>query len=346
MRTRGVAAWVLVGAVGVLLLAGCTLVVPPPGTDLDSTLDFEKVVFPNAEPDATTDFFPLAVGMDWLYRDATADHLPTHPPGPPIRIEVAAQVVSADGTELYVLRRTSPGEPDEFLYLHRANGGVYAYGASRGGTTEVSPSPILWCPLPLEREETWTYTIDGEVFQARALFQEAVPTRAGVFQGCWKVAIESATTHAAEARWYASGVGLTKFTGGSQSYELERSSLTSGRRVLVPDVAVTGAVQQVRVGDAVIVALPAKQGSGYAWTRMDASDEFLRGSSQAGEFFPDLSSPRETDPGGVVSGTFVYRADAAQTTLPGVPALLQFAYVPITGGATAYSFVISIGVDP
>ena len=346
MRTRGVRDWALLGAPAILLLAGCTLIVPPPGTDLDPTLDFQKVVFANLEPDPTSDSFPLAVGMDWLYRDATADHLPTHPPGPPIRIEVVAYVVSADGTALYVLRKTSLGEPDESLYLHRANDGVYATGRSRGETIEVFPSPILWCPLPLEREEAWTYTIDGEVFQARALFQEAVPTWAGIFQGCWKVAIESTATHATEARWYASGVGLAKFTDRSRSYELERSSLTGGRGALVLDVAAAGAVHKAKVGDAVIVELPAKKGSGYAWARTDRSSGILPSSAQEGEFHPDLLGATENRPGEATPGTFVYRAEATQPTPPGLPALLEFAYLPIAGGAAAYTFSAWIEVDP
>ena len=148
-------------------------------------------------------------------------------------------------------------------------------------------------------------------------------------------------------RWYARSVGLVRFVGGSLVYELERSALLpGGPDVLALDWADRGTARKSRAGDVVLVGLPAKQGSGYAWTRIDSSDEFLRGSSQAGEFFPDLPSTSETGSDGTVLGTFVYQAEATQATPPGVPALLEFAYVPIGGGAAAYSFSVRIGVDP
>jgi len=345
MRSVRGLAWLLTGLL--LLLTGCIPIVPPPDGGEDSTLNLGRVAFPNLEPERGEDYLPLSFGAYWLYRDATAGDVPTHPAAQPIWIGVVAKVVSGDATELYVVRKTVVGQPDETLYLHRTRSGLYAYGRAQGGQVDVFSSPVPLYPLPFERGQEWAYSLGDEAFRAHVRDQEMVAMASGIFPGSWHVDIERISTGATEGRWYARGLGLVRFIGGSLVYELERSNLLpSGPALLALEWADRGAVQETRVGDVVLVELPAKQGSGYTWKRVDASGEFLRGSLQAGEFFPDLSSTRETDPGGVVSGTFAYRAEAAQRTLPGVPALLEFAYVPIAGGAAAYSFAIPIGVDP
>ncbi len=329
-----------------LLLSGCTAMVPPSDGE-DSALRFERVVVPNVEADPGEDYLPLSLGTYWLYRDATGGDVPIHPAAQPIWVGVVAKVASGDATELYVVRKTVVGQPDETLYLHRTTDGLYAYGRAQGGQVDVFPSPVLLLPLPFERGKEWTYSLGGEVFRAQVRDQEMVAMVSGIFPGSWHLDVEKTSTGALEGRWYARSVGLVRFVGGSLVYELERSALLpGGPDVLALDWADRGTARKSRAGDVVLVGLPAKQGSGYAWTRIDSSDEFLRGSSQAGEFFPDLPSTSETGSDGTVLGTFVYQAEATQATPPGVPALLEFAYVPIGGGAAAYSFSVRIGVDP
>ena len=345
MRSVRGMAWLLMSLL--LLVSGCIAMVPPSDGGEDSALRLDRVVLPNFEAEQGEDCLPLDFGTYWLYRDATGGDVPTHLAAQPIWIGVVAKVAFPDGTELYVARKTVVGQQDETLYLHRTMSGLYAYGRAQGGRVDIFPSPVLLFRLPFERGEEWTYSLGEEAFRAQVRDQEMVGTASGVFPGSWHIDVEKISTGATEGRWYARGLGLVRFIGGSLVYELERSNLLpGGPAVLALDWADRGTTQKSRAGDIVLVELPAKQGSCYAWTRMDSSDDFLRGSSQAGEFFPDLSSTSEAGVGGAIFGTFVYQAEATQTTPPGVPTLLEFAYVPLGGGAATYSFSVWIGVEP
>ncbi len=336
--------WLPIGLL--FLLSGCIATVPPSGGE-DGALGFDRVVVPNVEADPGEDYLPFSLGTYWFYRDATGGDVPIHPAAQPIWVGVVAKVVSGDATELYVVRKTVIGQPDETLYLHRTTDGLYAYGRAQGGQVDVFPSPVLLLPVPFERGKEWTYSLGDEAFRAQVRDQEMLGMASGIFPGSWHLDVEKTSTGAIEARWYARGLGLVRFVGGSLVYELERSDLLpGGPSVLALDWADRGTAHRCRPGDAVLVELPAKQGSGYAWTRIDSSDEFLRGASQAGEFFADLPSSSGNGSDGTVLGTFVYQADAAQATLPVAPALFEFAYAPIGGGAAAYSFSVRIEVEP
>lgn len=324
-------------------LSGCApFLPPPPDSQGDPSLDFHKVTRPNAEPDPASDCFPLRPGSFWRYRDATPGHLPTHPPAPPLFVRMAATVVSADGTELSVLETESAGEPERVEYLHRAEDGVYAHGGGSGRAVNAFPVPILEYSLPFERERAWAYTIGGDPIQVRVLFQEAVVTSLGVFQGCWKVEVTNSRTQGVEYRFYAPGVGLVKLATGSADYELADSSLTSGAETILLDMGNRGGEVTAKVGDRLIVEFPAKEGSGYTWKRTDRSDLALPPPPGGGEFYADLIATDDV----ARSGKFVYRTEAAAATPIGEPAILSFAYTPLLGGEPAYTFSVKVRIAP
>ena len=329
-----------------VLLTGCAGLWPPPlDQPLPSTptLDFQKIATPNLEPSLLSDPIAYRVGAWWQYRDATADHRPTHHPGPDLLAEILGTVVAADGTELYVLYQEAPDSTEGLYYVHRDSRGVLEYGRSEKGELMIFSNPARVIDLPFAEEKQWTYRIGEQTYEADCLFPETLTLHSGIFLDCWKIGVRNEATGEIEYYWFKNAVGLLKIVRDSLSYEWIDASPTATsviHRFGWKDRDSTAAIE---VGDRVVVQLPAEGDSGYAW-ELNSYDPAIVSPLSNGQFLADLgqSNVGSTD----TPGTFVIQLESVSHTLPGEPMKLELTYAPAWDKSeSVYTFTLWLVVS-
>lgn len=332
--------------VAAVLLTGCGGLWPPPSDQpvpSTPTLDFQKVTTPNLVPSLSSDPIAYRVGAWWRYRDATADHRPTHHPGPNLLVEILGAVVADDGTELYVLYQEAPDDTQGLYYVHRDLRGVLEYGRDENGEPIVPTNPVRVIDLPFVEEKQWTYRIAEQTYEADCWFPETLTLHSGIFLDCWKIGVRNATTGKIEYYWFKNGVGLLKIVSGSLSYELIDASATETSAVHRLHWKDSHSTIEVKVGDRLVVQLPAEDDSGYAWKLRSYDPEIVSPLSN-GHFLPDLGGQNVGTSG--TSGTFVMQLESVSHTLPGVPMKLQLTYMPAWDKTEpAYTFTLWLVVS-
>lgn len=332
--------------VAAVLLTGCAGLWPPPSDQPQPstpTLDFQKVTTPNLEPSLSSDPIAYRVGAWWRYRDATADHRPTHHPGPNLLVEIVGAVVADDGTELYVLYREAPDGTEGLYYVHRDSRGVLEHGRDANGGTIVPANPVRVIDLPFVEEKQWIYRIAEKTYEANCWFPETLTLRSGIFRDCWKIGVRNVTTGETEYYWFKNGVGLLKIVSGSLNYELIDASATETSAVHRLQWKDSHSTMGIKVGDRLVVQLPAEDDSGYAW-KLSSYDPEIVSPLSNGRFLADLG---EQNPGSSgTSGTFAVQLESISHTLPGVPTKLQLIYTPAWEQTEpAYTFTLWLVVS-
>ena len=329
-----------------VLLTGCAGLWPPPSDQpLPSTptLDFQKITTPNLEPSLSSDPIAYRVGAWWRYRDATADHRPTHHPGPNLLVEVLGAVVAADGTELYVLYREAPDDIEGLYYVHRDSRGVLEHGRDENGEPIVPANPVRVIDLPFVEEKQWTYRIAEETYEANCWSPETLTLHSGIFRDCWKIGIRNVATGEIEYYWFKNGVGLLKIVSGSLNYELIDASATETSAVHQLQWKDRDSTMEIKVGDRLVVQLPAEQDSDHAW-KLSFYDPEIVSPLGNGRFLPDLAGQNAGSSS--TSGTFVMHLKSVSPTLPGVPMKLQLMYMPTWDKIEpAYTFTLWLVVS-
>jgi hypothetical protein len=329
-----------------VLLVGCgALWESPSDQPLPSTptLDFQKITTPNLEPGLSSDPIAYRVGAWWRYRDATADHRPTHHPGPNLLVEVLGAVVAADGTELYVLYQEAPDDTEGLYYVHRDSHGVLEHGRNENTGPIVPANPVRAIDLPFAEEKQWTYRIAQQTYEADCLFPETLTLHSGVFLNCWKIGVRNVTTGETKYYWFKNGVGLLKIVSESLSYELIDASTTETSAVHQLQWKDSLSTIEIKVGDRLVVQLPAEDDSGYAW-KLDSYDPGIVSPLGNGRFLADLDGQNARSSG--TSGTFVMQLESVSHTLPGMPMTLQLMYVPAWDKMEpAYTFTLWLVVS-
>jgi len=325
---------------------GCGALWPPPSEPpLPSTptLNFQKATTPNLEPSLSSDPIAYRAGAWWRYRDATADHRPTHHPGPNLLMEILGAVVADDGAELYVLYREAPDDTKGLHYVHRDSRGVLEHGRDKNGEPIVPANPVRVIDLPFMEEKQWVFRIAEKTYEADCWFPETLTLQSAVFLDCWKIGIRNVATGETEYYWFKNGVGLLKFVSGSLSYELIDASTTEISTVHQLQWKDRDSTTEIKVGDRVVVQLPAEENNGYEWTLSAYNPEIVSPLS-SGQFLADLGGQNAGFSG--TSGTFVMQLEAVSNTPPGEPMELELTYVPAWDKSEpAYTFTLWLMVS-
>jgi len=314
--------------VAAVLLMGCgALWQAPSDQPLPSApiLDFQKVTTSNLEPTLSDDPVAYRVGAWWRYRDATADHRPTHHPGPDLSMEILGAVVTADGTQLYVLHQEAPDGTEGLYYVHRDASGVLEHAQSENGELMIFSNPARVIDLPFAEEKQWTYRIAEQTYEVDCLFPKTLTLQSGIFHDCWKIGVRNVTTGEAEYYWFKNEVGLLKIVRHSLSYELDAASTTETSAIHRLGWKDRDSTATIKVGDRVVVQLPSERDSGYEWS-LSSYDSAIVSPLSSGQFLSDLGPPN----GGTTatSGTYVVQLEAISHTLPGEPMELELTYAP------------------
>jgi len=291
---------------------------PPSDQPLPSTptLDFQKVTTPNLEPSLSSDPIAYRVGAWWRYRDATADHRPTYHPGPDLSMEILGAVVTADGTELYVLYQEEPDGTEGLYYVHRDASGVLEHARSENGELMIFSNPARVIDLPFAEEKQWTYRITEQTYEVDCLLPETLWLGSGIYFDCWKIEARNVATGETEYYWFKNGAGLLKIVRNSLSYELDAAGTTGTSALHRLGWKDRDSTAGIKVGDRVVVQLPAEQDSGYAW-KLNSYDPEIVSPVTNGQFLADLGQPNVGSTG--TSGTYVVQLEAVSHTLPGEP---------------------------
>ena len=332
--------------VAAVLLMGCSaLWQAPSDPPLPSTptLDFQKVTKPNLEPSLSSDPIAHRVGAWWRYRDATADHRPTHHPGPDLSMEILGAVATADGTELYVLYQEAPDGTEGLYYVHRDASGVLEHARSENGELMVPSNPARVIDLPFAEEKQWTYRIAEQTYEVDCLFPKTLTLHSGIFHDCWKIGVRKVATGETEYYWFKNGVGLLKIVRNSLSYELIAASTIGTSTIHRLQWSDSHSTMEIKVGDRLVVQLPAEQDSGYAWNLNSYDSEIVTPVTN-GQFLADLGQPN--DGSSATTGTFVTQFESLSPTPPGVPMELELTYAPAWNKAeSVYTFTLWLAVS-
>jgi len=240
-------------------------------------------------------------------------------------MEVLGAVVTADGAELYVLYQQAPDGTEELHYVHRDSSGILEYAHSENGTLTTPDEPARVIDLPFAEDKRWIYSIAEETYEVDCLFPETLWLGSGIHFDCWKIAVRDAATGESEYRWFKNGVGLLKIVRDSLSYELIDASTTEPSAVHCLGWEDRESTMAIKVGDRVVVQLPAERDSGYEWTLSAYSPDNVS-LLDDGLFLADLG--QSNDGTSAATGTFVTQFKADSPTSTGEPIELELAYAP------------------
>jgi Bacterial Ig domain len=172
-------ALVLVCAALTFALSGCLSFVQEGGLfgDVVSTDESIEivVVHPNAEA-PLNDPYPLFVGAEWVYRNATTDFNPeVHPTGL-LSNRVLANVYCIDSSngdawECFAVRATDYRNSDSIEYLHRSDDGIYRFSSVLREQSHMFPG-YLFLPKPLLQDTYMVYNVPK--FENGVLWDRAV----------------------------------------------------------------------------------------------------------------------------------------------------------------------------
>ena len=160
------------------------------------------------------DYWPMAEGNTWTYREVEIAAYPDSTPDTTIVEEATtwkygSRVKLSDGTDAWPM---DVGGDSSYNYFSDSKSAVLIY------TSVYDTKPDTWLLLPLEEGKTWTFGNATMLVRGK----ETVEVPAGTYDDCWKV--ELLVMGGSSFIWFAPNVGMVLM---ESRYESETFSLVT-----------------------------------------------------------------------------------------------------------------------